>query len=360
MSLFRRNVMVVAVVVLAASGLGACNGGSSGGGGKRIALLLPESQTTRYESLDRPLFEAQVKKLCKSCKVVYKNANNDKSVQQSQMEATLSQQVDAVVLDPVDSSSAGSLVQKANQKKVPVVAYDRLIRGGKLDAYMSFDNVRVGRMQAQALVDKLKKDGKKSGKIVMINGDRADNNAQLFNQGAHEILDSSGFTVVPGQDFWTEQWKSDEAQAFMEGQISKLGSDGFVGVYAANDATAGGAIAAMRAKGVKPLPPVTGQDAEKAGVQRIIGGEQFMTVYKKIKPEADDAAKMAVALAQGKKPKTSTTMDNGAGKVPSILLDPVAVTKSNVKKVIFGDNFYTPSQICTGEFAKSCDQLGIH
>lgn len=360
MSQIRHRATVLSVVALALVALAGCNGSSSSAGdsGKKIALLLPESQTTRYESFDRPLFEAKVKALCSDCQVVYKNANGDKGTQQNQFEAALSQKVDAIVLDPVDSSSAGLLVDKANQKKIPVVSYDRLISNAKVDTYISFDNVKVGHLQAQSLVDKLKKDGTTSGKIVMINGDKADNNALLFNKGAHQVLDSSGFTVVPSEDYWSE-WKPANAQSFMEGQIAQLGPKGFVGVYAANDGTAGGAIAAMRSKGVSPIPPITGQDAEIAAIQRIITGEQYMTVYKRIKPEAEAAAKMAVDLANGRKPSTDTTVNNGTEDVPSVLLEPVAVTKDNVKQTIFADKFYTPAQVCTGEFAAPCQALGI-
>jgi ABC-type xylose transport system, periplasmic component len=356
----RRRATVLTVVVLASLALAGCNGSSSSAndGGKKIALLLPESQTTRYESFDRPLFEAKVKELCSDCQVVYKNANGDKGTQQNQFEAALSQQVDVIVLDAVDSSSAGLLVDKATQKKIPVVSYDRLVTNTKIDTYISFDNEKVGALQAQSLVDKLKQDGTTSGNVVMINGDKADNNALLFNKGAHQVLDSSGFTVVPGEDYWSE-WKPANAQSFMEGQISKLGAKGFVGVYAANDGTAGGAIAAMRAKGVNPIPPITGQDAEIAAIQRIITGEQYMTVYKAIKPEAEAAAQMAVDLADGRTPNTDTTVNNGTEDVPSVLLEPVAVTKENVSQTIFADKFYTPAQVCTGEFATPCQTLGI-
>jgi D-xylose transport system substrate-binding protein len=357
----RRRATVLVVAALASLGLAACNsdsGSGGGSGGKKIALLLPEAQTTRYESFDRPLFEAKVKQLCSDCTVVYKNANGDKTTQQNQVEAALSEQVDVLVLDPVDSQSAGTLVDKAKQKKIPVVSYDRLIQSADLDAYISFDNEKVGELQAQSLVDKLRKDGKTSGDIVMINGDKADNNALLFNKGAHKVLDSSGFTVVPSEDYWSE-WKAANAQSFMEGQIARLGTKGFVGVYAANDGTAGGAIAAMRSKGITPIPPVTGQDAEKAAIQRIITGEQYMTVYKKIRPEAETAAEMAVALANGDTPKTDTTVNNGSKDVPSVLLEPLAVTRDNLKDTIFADKFYSPADICTGEFAKPCQDLGI-
>lgn len=358
----RRAAVALAVLAASASALAACNSGTSnesaGAARIKVALLLPETQTTRYESFDRPLFEAKVKQLCSECDVVYKNANSDKTQQQNQMDAVLADGAKVVVLDPVDSQSAGLLVDKAKQKSVPVVSYDRLVSKADLAAYISFDNEKVGQLQAQSLVDKLKADGKTSGTVVMINGDKADNNALLFNKGAHSVLDGSGFTLYPKQDYWSE-WKPANAQTFMEGAIAQLGQKGFVGVYAANDGTAGGAIAAMRTAGIKPIPPITGQDAELAAVQRILAGEQYMTVYKAIKPEAEKAAELAVSLAKGQSITTTSTVNNGTMDVPSVLLEPIAVTKDNVKSTIISDGFYKASEVCTAEFAKYCTEVGI-
>jgi D-xylose transport system substrate-binding protein len=358
-----RRATVLAVLALATLATAACNSnnspaGTAAGDRIKIALLLPESQTTRYESFDRPLFEAKVKQLCDTCDIVYKNANSDAATQQSQAEAAISEGVKAIVLDAFDAEAAGLSVDKAKQKNIPVVSYDRLILKADVAAYISFDNEKVGKLQATSLVDKLKADGKTSGKVVMINGDKKDNNALLFNKGAHSVLDSSGFTLAPSEDFWSE-WKPANAQSFMEGQIAQLGKTGFVGVYAANDGTAGGAIAAMRAKGISPIPPITGQDAEKAAVQRILTGEQYMTVYKAIKPQAEKAAEFAVALAKGQSITTTATVNNGSKDVPSVLLDPIAVTKENLKATIFADKFYSATDVCTGEFQAACTSAGI-
>jgi D-xylose transport system substrate-binding protein len=358
-----RRTAALAALALVTLSTAACNNSkssNSAAGGERIkiALLLPESQTTRYESFDRPLFEAKMKQLCDTCDLVYRNANSNKATQQSQAEAAISEGAKVIVFDAVDAQSAGLSVDKAKQKNIPVVSYDRLIANADLDVYVSFDNEKVGKLQAQSLVDKLKADGKTAGKIVMINGDKKDNNALLFNKGAHSVLDSSGFTVVPSEDYWSE-WKAANAQSFMEGQIAQLGKTGFVGVYAANDGTAGGAIAAMRAKGISPIPAITGQDAEKAAIQRILTGEQYMTVYKAIKPQAEAAAEYAVQLAKGQSLSTDTTVNNGSKDVPSKLLDPKAVTKENLKDTIFADKFYTAADVCTGEFAAACKTAGI-
>ena len=229
-------------LALVAAGCGSDNGGGGGGGGK-IALLLPESHTARYESQDRPHFEAQVKKSCSDCEVLYSNAGEDAARQQQQAEAALTKGAKVLVVDAVDAGSAGAIVQKAKAQKVPVISYDRLITNADIDYYVSYDNARVGKLQADALVKKLEQDGKGSGTIVQINGDPADNNAKLFKQGATGVFKSSKLKV--GKNYDTPGWLGKNAQNEMEQAITALGNGGFVGVYAANDTTGGAAIAAM-------------------------------------------------------------------------------------------------------------------
>jgi D-xylose transport system substrate-binding protein len=359
------GVAAIALVAAACSTTNGNNssGGNSSSGNKTIALLLPETKTTRYEAQDKPLFEAKVKALCSDCKIIYSNANQDAAAQQSQADAALTNGAKVMVLDPVDSASAASIVSKANAKSVPVISYDRLILNAPVDYYISFDNVAVGKLQASSLVDKLKADGK-SGSVVMINGAPTDNNAKLFKQGAHSVLDSSGFKIAKQYD--TPDWSPDKAQTEMDQAITALGKTGFVGVYAANDGTAGGAIAALKGQGISPLPPVTGQDAELAAVQRVLTGQQYMTVYKAIKPEAEKTAEWAVALASGDTAKAkalaTTTTNNGQKDVPSIILTPVAVTKATAKQTIgqmISDGFLKADQICTGATAQVCTQVGL-
>jgi D-xylose transport system substrate-binding protein len=335
-------------------------GGGGGGGGKSgsIALLLPESKTTRYESADRPYFEDKVKALCSDCDIIYSNADQDPSKQQQQAEAAITKGAKVLVLDPVDAASAGAIVNRAKQSQIPVISYDRLITDADIDYYISFDNEKVGQLQGDSLVKKLKDDGKK-GSIIMINGAPTDNNATLFKKGAHSVIDSSGFKVAKEYD--TPDWSPDKAQQEMEQAITAVGKGKFVGVYAANDGTAGGAIAAMKGNGIDPKTvPTTGQDAELAAVQRILIGEQYMTVYKAIKPEAEQAAELAVALATGESPPSAEDkVNNGTKDVPSILLTPVAVTKDQIKDTIVKDQFLSPDDICTGKYAAACKEAGI-
>jgi D-xylose transport system substrate-binding protein len=317
----------------------------------KVALLLPETKTTRYETADRPDFEARMKQLAPRVQIIYSNADQDPSRQLSQAEAALTNGAQVLVLDPVDSAGAASIATKAKAQGVPVIAYDRLILGSDgVDAYISFDNVQVGRLQARSLVKRLQELHVARPTIVMINGAPTDNNARLFRQGAHSVFDplvKEGKLTI-AKEYDTPDWSPDQAQTEMEQALTALGGK-VDGVYCANDGTASGAIAAMRASGMQTLPPVTGQDAELAAVQRIVGGTQYMTVYKPIKPEAYQAADIAVALLE-KKPVPTTltkgqTVANGAKKVPAVLLTPVAVTKENVRSTIVKDGFWTEAQI---------------
>ncbi len=358
---FRKGLVTAAVVAAAGLIAAGCGSSSSSSGGPQIALLLPETKTARYESHDHPDFVKQVKALCPKCGIIYSNANQDASTQQSQAESALTQGAKVLVLDPVDAASAAVIVQRATAQHVPVISYDRLITSGKLAAYVSFDNIRVGQLQAQTLDAKLKSEGKGTGSIVMINGSPTDSNAAEFKKGALSVLSTSGLKIAKAYD--TPDWSPDQAQNEMQQAITALGNTGFVAAYAANDGTAGGAIAAMKAAGIDPSTrPTTGQDAELAAIQRILAGQQYMTVYKAVTPEAQDAAQIAVAVAQGKALPSSLInqhVKNSSGSVPAVILTPVAVTKANIKNTIIKDNFWTASQICTAAYASACKAAGI-
>lgn len=357
----RWMVFSAAALLLTALSLTACSKddgtGGSGPAAKKIALFLPESKTTRYEAFDRPLFEAKVKALCAECELLYFNADQDAAKQQQQVEAALTQGADVLVLDAVDAAAVAPLVNQAKQRNVPVIAYDRLISGIDYAYYVSFNNVRVGEMQGQALLDALTARGSLGkGKVVFINGSPTDPSSADYKKGAHSVLDGK---VTVGREFDTPDWSPDKAQQQMEQAITALGRDQIAGVLSANDGMAGGAIAAMKRAGFATLPPITGQDAELAAVQRILTGEQFMTIYLDIRAEAEKSAELAVALARGEKPAPATTVDNGTAKIPAFLLDPIPVTADKIKDTIVKDKFYTAAQICTGEVATACTKYGI-
>ena len=266
-----------------------------------------------------------------------------------------------LILDPMDSKSAASIAEKANAQGVPVVSYDRLIENSEVAAYVSFDNERVGELQAESLSEKLKEDGKAKGPIIMINGDPADPNAALFKKGAEKGFEEAGVDVAKSYD--TPGWTAENAQREAQQAITSLGNDGFWGIYAANDDTGGGAIAAMKGAGINPAErPVTGQDATVAGLQRILAGQQYMTVYKAIPPETEISAEIAIALLEGEEvpqDKVTEEVNNGKTEVPSVLLEPVAVTKDNVKSTVIKDGFVTSSELCTSAYQTACKEAGI-
>jgi D-xylose transport system substrate-binding protein len=369
-----RGALAALALVAATAGLAACGGGDKGSSssssssssgksadkGGTIALLLPETKTTRYELHDRPTFTAKVRQLCPSCKIDYANANQDPARQQQQAEAALTNGAKVIVLDAVDAKAAVAIVNRARQSKVPVLAYDRLITGAPIDYYVSFDNVKVGELQAKTLVDKIGPAGKGKS-VVMINGSPTDPSAGDYKKGAHSVLDSA--TVKIGKEYDTPDWSPDKAQREMEQAITALGKDKIAGVYSANDGMAGGAIAAMRGSGIDPKSlPTTGQDSEVAAIQRILAGEQYMTIYLAISKQADASAELAVDLLQGKQPPAglvNAKVDNQAGQVPSVLLAPTAVTKDNIKDTIIKDGFLKASEICTAKYASACKAAGI-
>ena len=349
-----RRVGVGTALLFAVGMLAACTGGPGAPSGTpaddTIALLLPDAQTARYETFDRPMFEARVGELG-DYRVLYANADQDAAKQQQQAESALADGAGVLVLDPVDANAAVSIVTSANAKGVPVISYDRLVAGGDLAYYISFDNEKVGVLQATAFVDAL--DGADEGSgILMVNGSPTDSNAALFKEGAHRIIDDSGLRVLAEYD--TPGWSPEKAQEWVAGQIAQHG-DAIAGVYAANDATAGGAVAALRVANVDPLPIVTGQDAELSAIQRLITGDQYMTVYKAIKPQAELAAEVAVKLLHGEKVTAPLEIEG----TPATLLDPVAVTVDDIMDTVVADGFWTVDDICTPAYADACAAAGI-
>jgi D-xylose transport system substrate-binding protein len=349
---------IITAITLAASSLAltACSdsSGSSadGGDGYKIGLLLPETAVARYEGKDKPYFENKLKEICPDCELMYANANSDAGKQQDQANSLLTQGVDVLVVDPYDGKAAASIVDAAEQVDVPVVAYDRFIESDDLDYVISNDYEKVGELQAQELVDKLKADGvdPSDGGVVMMNGATTDNNAGNIKAGAMSVLEGSGYQILDQIDTWDPA----EAQKWMSGQITKHG-DQIVGVYSANDGNAGGAIAALHAAGVDQIPPMTGLDASIAGLQAILAGDQYMTTYNSFRSEAETAAEVALALAKGETPDAPDEV-NG---IPATLNEPQPVTVDTIQTTVIGDGFYKPAEICTAKYADACAKAGI-
>ncbi|WP_328686303.1 sugar ABC transporter substrate-binding protein [Streptomyces sp. NBC_00343] len=329
---------------------------SSGGTNASIGLLLPDSVTARYEKFDKPYFEAKVKELCSGCTVQYNNANASAATQAQQVSSMITKGVKVIVISAQDSAAIKSSIQQAVNKGIKVVAYDRLAQG-PVSAYVSFDNVQVGKLQGEALLTSLGSKATPSANVVMINGDDADPNAAQFKKGAHEALDGKVKIAYEQSGLW----KDTVAGQKMSAAITQLGAKKIAGVYSANDGMAGGIATVLKGAGISGIP-LTGQDAELAGIQRIVAGTQSSTVYKAFKPEAEAAATLAVDLAQGKSISSlaTTTQTSGSGnKVPSQLLTPVSVTKANIKDTVIKDGLYTVAQICTADYAKACKAAGL-
>ncbi|WP_433854688.1 sugar ABC transporter substrate-binding protein [Streptomyces kronopolitis] len=330
--------------------------GAPSGGAVRIGVLLPDN-TSRFYEFDKPLIEKEIHRLCRECTVETESAQHDVATQQQQMDAMITKRVEVLVLDAVDSKSLRSSVDDAHRAGIPVVAYDRLVEG-PVSAYVSFDGAKVGRLQGEALLKAL---GGKAhrGQIVMMNGASTDPNAAWFKRGALAALHGK---VKIGKAYDTAGWRPENANLNMSAALSALGPDSVAGVYSANDGLAAGIISALRAAKVSPLPPVTGQDAELAAIQRIVRGDQYMTVYKPFTPEADTAAAMAVALGRGKNLGTLTTHKVNSPttrNIPSVLLTPIPVTAGHIKDTVVRDGMYTVRQICTPKFAAACLRAGL-
>ena len=324
-----------------------------------VAFLMPDQGSTRYEEHDHPGFVAEMKKLCPSCTVLYQNASGDASRQQQQFNSVISQGAKAIVLDPVDSTAAASLVKQAQGQGIKVIAYDRPIPSTPADYYVSFNNEEIGKSIAKSLVDHLKasKVAAADAGLLEINGSPTDAAAGLIKKGVHEGLADGGYATLAEYD--TPDWLPSKAQQWASGQISRFNKK-IVGVVAANDGTAGGAVAAFRAAGVDPVPPVSGNDATIAGLQLIISGDQYNTISKPSEIVAAAAADVAVDLLSGKAPQGDTTLFG----TPTKLFTPALVTAENLKaeivdRQIDGKPIESAAVLCTGRYADGCKTLGI-
>ncbi|MFI9601607.1 sugar ABC transporter substrate-binding protein [Streptomyces sp. NPDC052043] len=326
-----------------------------------VGLLLPETANTRYEKFDYPIIKEKVAELTRNKgKVEYSNADADAGRQAGQMQRMIDDKVDVILLDAVDSHAIADVVQKAKDAGIPVIAYDRLSEG-PIDAYISFDNELVGEVQGRSLIDALGSDVSTSDQIVMINGSPTDPNAKQFKEGALSQL-SGKVTIAKSYD--TKDWKPENARANMAEALAALGKDDIAAVYSANDGMAGGVIKAFKDAGFTDLPAITGQDAELDAVQRIVTGEQYMSVYKSYPTEAETAAQMAVAKVQGKDIQfDSLTRDRISSpthkNIPAQLVSVVALTKRNIQDTVIDDGIYKVSDICTATYKAACNSIGL-
>jgi D-xylose transport system substrate-binding protein len=320
-----------------------------------VGLLLPDKETARFEKFDYPLIKKRVAELTNNKgKVLYANAEASQSKQSGQMDTMIADKVDVILVDAVDAKAIVPAIKRAKDAAIPVIAYDRLAQG-PIDAYVSHDNELVGEVQGRAIVGALG-DKAASSKIVMMNGSVADPNTARFKQGALSELE--GHVII------AREWLPEVAKANMKKAIQSIGLNNIAAVYSANDGMAGAVIDALKEAGETKIPPVTGQDANLDAVQRIVSGEQFMTVYKSFLLEADNAAEMAVAKVQGRSIEfealTPDSVDSPTQKnIPSQLVKVVALTKDNIKDTVITDGVYTVKDICTPKYASDCAAIGL-
>ena len=319
-----------------------------------VAVLLPDSKSSvRWETQDRPRLASAFKAAGISATIV--NAEGDPQRQISQADQALTNGAKVILLVNLDSASGAAIETKAVARGAKVIDYDRLTLKGKAAYYVSFDNVKVGKLQGRGLVNCLKANGgySKHPVVAELNGAPTDNNATLFKQGYDSVLKPLYKKGVfkKGPDQWVPQWDNQKALTIFEQMLSQTGNK-INAVDAANDGLGNAVISALKARKLKPIP-VTGQDATAQGVQNIISGWQCMTVYKPINEEADAAAKLAIALIKGTAAKTNGKVNDGNRNVPSVLLTPISITKKNYTR-LFKDKFLKRSDVCVGAFAKYC------
>ncbi|WP_067461676.1 sugar ABC transporter substrate-binding protein [Actinomadura macra] len=351
---------LTALSAAAALALTACGDDSgdsqaaSGSAKGKVGVILPDTtSSTRYESFDRPYLEQAFK----AAGVQYDIQNAEGSPQRFQTIADqmITSGVTVLVVDGLDSNSAAAVQRKAQSQGVKTIDYDRLTLGGVADYYVSFDNVKVGQELGKGLQKCL---GDKPANIAYLNGSPTDNNATLFAQGAHSVLDKvTGYRKVAEQA--VPLWKPEKAATIFE-QMWTEQKGRIDGVVAANDNLGNAAAAIVKKNGEAGKVAITGQDATLQGLQNILDGTQCMTVYKPVKQEADAAAKLAIALLKGEKGQTNGTANDPQGKrdVPSVLLIPIGVSKENIKQVV-DDGFVKTSELCKGAYAAKCKDAGV-
>jgi D-xylose transport system substrate-binding protein len=303
----------------------------------KIGFSIDDLRVERW-TRDRDYFTAAAKQM--GAEVFVQSADASEQRQIAQIENLISRGVDVLVIVPYNATVLNNAINEAKKAKIKVVSYDRLILNADVDAYISFDNVAVGEMQAGALAQL-----KPKGNYYLLGGAPTDNNAKMLREGQMKVLqplvDKGDIKIVGKQ--WVKDWSGSEAMSIVENALTANGNK-IDAVVASNDGTAGGAIQALAAQKLAGKVLVSGQDADLAAVRRVIAGTQAMTVYKPLKQIASSAAKLAIQLVRNEKPVYTTQLDNGFKKVDSLLLKPILLTKTNMD-VVVKDGFYTQAQL---------------
>jgi len=361
----RRGILLTALASLLAGSLVACadqDGDSPSGGGDTplIGVILPDSATSvRWETADRRFLQAAFE----AAGVDYdiQNAQGDRTQFQTIADQMLTSGVNVLMIVNLDSGTGQAVLDKATTQGVATIDYDRLTLGGDAAYYVSFDNVRVGQLQGEGLVQCLADQGVEEPVVAYLNGAPTDNNATLFKEGYDSVLapmfESGEYQKGPDQD--VPEWDNTQAGTIFEQMMTQTDNE-VDGVLAANDGLGNAAISVLRRLGLNGSIPVTGQDATVGGLQNILAGDQCMTVYKAVEQEANAAADLAIALANGEQPDTgqSDTDPESGREVPAVLLEPQSIFQDNVKDVV-DDGYVSAEELCDGDFAALCADAGI-
>lgn len=330
------HTLILAAVMAVAGGLAAAPAHASKDK-PVIGFSIDDLRVERW-TRDRDYFVAAAEKM--GAKVYVQSADANEERQVAQIENLISRGVDALVIVPFNSKVLGNVIAEAKRAGIKVISYDRLILNSDIDAYVSFDNEKVGEMQAQGLVKVAPK-----GNYFLLGGAPTDNNAHILREGQLKVLKplvDKGDIKIVGQQ-WTPEWEPSKAMKIVEDALT-ANHNNIQAIVASNDGTAGGAIQALAAQHLAGKVAVSGQDADLAGVKRVLAGTQTMTVYKPLKQLAGNAAELAVDLVKGTAPKYNAKMNNGTKEVDSVLLTPIMLTKDNVD-VVVKDGFYTHEQV---------------
>jgi D-xylose transport system substrate-binding protein len=360
---------LAAVGLLAVGSVAACgnskdgssSGGTTGGGSTgKVGVILPDTKSSARWATDdikylKAAFDAA------GVQADIQNAQGDKTQFQTIADGMISSGVKVLMIVNLDSGTGKAVLDKAKAAGIATIDYDRLTLNGGANYYVSFDNVKVGELQGQGLVDCLTAKNYTKPMVAELNGSPTDNNATLFAQGYDSVLNPkyADGTFVKGPNQSVPDWDNAKGGTIFEQMLTE--NKDIKGVLAANDGLGNAVISVLKKNKLNGQVPVTGQDATVQGLQNILAGDQCMTVYKAIKKEADAAAGLAISLAKGEKPSTATgsVKDPESGKdVPSVLLTPQAITKDSVKEVV-NDGFVKKEELCAGSFAKPCAAAGI-